>query len=208
MEYEFYIADLLTLAAILLPILYFIGFTKYGKAYKTFTLYLVFIAIIQSALFYYALNKENNHFLFNYYFIGQFLLVSIFYYYLLRKKWIWLVTGIIIVGLLVQYIVSPSSFINYNSIGVSVTQSIIVIYALLYYYKSLTGNTIFLIVNTGILFYFLTSILFFASSNLFLNFSNEIQSSINHINNFLYFIFMILIFVEWYKNFRVNTPAN
>lgn len=194
----------LLLAAVVLALLYFKSFIKFGKAYKTFTCYLIFIALIQVLLSIYAYKKVNNLFLFNYYFIGQFLFVSLFYFYLLKKKWIWILTGIVILGLAIQYILSPSSFINFNSIGVSVTQSIIVIYALLYYYNSLSGKPYFLYINTGVLLYFITSVLYFASGNLImnLNLAKETQRNIGLVNDFSYFIFLVLIFLEWYFNFR------
>ncbi len=207
MDFQDLFANTLTVISIILPILYFIGFAKYGKTYKIFTLYLTFIAIIQIILSVYAYHKVNNHFLFTYYFIGQFLCMSLFYFFLLNKKWIWLVTGFVIIGLLIQYIVSPASFINFNSLGVSITQSIIVLYALLYYFKLLTEKAKFLYINAGVLLYFITSILFFASGNLILKLDlpKETQRHIELVNDCLYFIFMILIFVEWYRNYRVQT---
>ncbi|WP_432411079.1 hypothetical protein [Rasiella sp. SM2506] len=196
----------LSIGAILLAILYGIGFTKFDKTYKIFTLYLIFIAVIQILLFVYAYKKVNNLFLFTYYFIGQFLFVSLFYFYLLKKKWMWILTAIVMMGLIVQYILSPSSFINYNSIGVSVTQSIIVFYALLYYYKSLSGKADFLYVNAGILLYFMTSILYFASGNLLMNLNlpKDTQNYIGLSNDIFYLLFLILMFIEWYRKYRVK----
>lgn len=198
--------NFLPIAAIILAILYFIGFVKFDKAYKVFTCYLIFIALIQLMLSIYAYKKVNNLFLFNYYFIGQFLFVSLFYFYLLKKKWIWILTGIVLLGLTIQYILSPSSFINYNSLGVGVTQSILVLYALLYYYNSLRGKANFLYVNAGVLLYFSTSILYFASGNLLMNLNlpKETKQYIGLFNDISYFMFLVLIFLEWYYNYRVK----
>ncbi|RDK87012.1 hypothetical protein [Marinirhabdus gelatinilytica] len=199
-----FFTNFLILVSVILPILYFIGFSKFGKAYKVFTLYLLFIAIVQGLLFYYATRKIDNLFLFSYYFIGQFLLVSLFYFFLLKKKWIGWLVGAVVVTLIVQYVLSPESYEYYNGLGVSITQTVIVIYALFYYFKSLSGKATFLLVNTGVLLYFLTSLLFFASGNLILSLglSKEIQLQIGLINEFAYFIFLILIFLEWYRNYR------
>ncbi len=110
------------------------------------------------------------------------------------------------VGLLIQYIFSPASFANYNSLGVSITQSVIVVYALLYYYNSLSGEAKFLYVNTGIFLYFISSILFFSSLNLIskLQIPKETQRYIGLVNDFLYLTYLLLIFIEWYKNFRLK----
>ncbi len=205
MEFIKIFNNFLSIAAIILAVLYAIRFSKFGKTYKIFTCYLVFIAIIQILLMIYSYYKENNLFLFSYYFIGQFLFMSLFYFNLLKKKWIYLVTGIVMVGLLIQYIFSPASFTSYNSLGVSITQSVIVVYALLYYHKSLSGDAKFLYINTGIFLYFISSILFFSSLNLIskLQLPKETQLYIGLVNDFLYFIYLLLIFVDWFKNFRL-----
>tara|TARA_R100000935_G_scaffold58415_2_gene95375 strand:- start:50033 stop:50668 length:636 start_codon:yes stop_codon:yes gene_type:complete len=210
LEFLPYLDNVLVVIAIILPCIYFIGFIRESKAYKIFTLYLTYIAIIQIILSVHAFYKINNLFLFSYYFIGQFIFMSAFYISLLKAKWIWITTALTLLGLLLQYIYSPSSFTNFNSLGVSITQSIIVIYAVFYYYKSLSGNSIFLLVNTGVLLYFLASILFFASGNLLLslNLPKETHRNIGLVNEFLYLIFMILIFVEWYRNYRSQPYKN
>jgi len=196
--------NFLSIAAIIVAVFYSINFSKSGKAYKVFSCYLIFIAGIQILLVVYSFYKENNLFLFNYYFIGQFLFMSLFYFYLLKKRWIWKLTGIVMLGLLLQYIFSPTSFINYNIIGVSITQSVIVVYALLYYYRSLSGEAKFLYVNTGVFFYFISSILFFSALNLIskLQMPKETHLYVGLVNDFLYFTYLVLIFIEWYKNFR------
>lgn len=185
------------------------GFAKGSKSYKVFTAYLVFIAIIQIALFAYSLNNTENLFLFTYYFVGQYLFMSVFYYYLLQKRWVVLTSVIGLLGIFIQYIYDPQSFEQYNAFGVSITQSIIVVFALAYYFQSLTGKSKFLYVNSGVLFYFLASILFFASGNLMieLDFSKQTEQYLSLINDITYFVFLILIFIEWFRNYRVRMIA-
>ena len=118
----------LVVISVILPLLYFIGFTRYGKAYKVFTIYLFFIAIIQVTASIYVSKKIDNTFLFHYYFIGQFLFLSILYYILLKYRWVNIVTAIVFIGLSTYYIVNPGVINEYHTYGVSVTQSIIIIY--------------------------------------------------------------------------------
>ncbi|QIE58843.1 hypothetical protein G5B37_04485 [Rasiella rasia] len=203
-DLSLYIADGLTIISIILALLYSIGFTRQSKAYTFFTLYLLLVAVIQIVMYIYAYKKLNSIFFFHYYFVGQFILLSLFYRQLLKSRLIVWILIVVLIGLGGYYAVNPAIFNQYHTIGVSITQSIIVVYALLYYYKSLSGHNLFLLVNTGILLYFLTSILLFASGNLILdlNLPKETQRYIGIINQFLYFIFLVLVFVEWFRNYR------
>lgn len=195
--------DILTVISIILPVLFFIGFVRNDKAYKCFTLYLTFIAIIQIVAFIYVSEKIDNTFLFHYYFIGQFLFLSIFYYLLLKKWWVYMLSSILFVGLLLYYFVNPSIINEYHTYGVTTTQTVVIVYALAYYYKSLSGKAYMLLINTGILIYLMVSVLFFASNNLLIELEvpNETQKYIGLFNEISYLIFMILIFIEWYRNY-------
>lgn len=199
-----WLSTILVFISILLPIVYLKGFRKHGVAYDIFTFYLYFIAIIQFVASLYVYEKVTNTFLFHYYFIGQFIFMSIFYYQLLKLKLIYYILGIGLLLLTIHYVINPSIFYEYHTYGVSLTQSVIVLYALIYYYVSLTKKSTFLYVNTGVLLYFLTSILFFASMNfiLALDIPKEVKQNISIINEVLYFVFQIFIFIEWYKNYR------
>ena len=188
------------------PLLYLIGFAKNSKAFKIFTVYLVIIGLIQlsMSIHSYYLEGESNLFFFVYYFVLQFITLSLFYKELLAYKWIHIVTGIVALIIAYQYFLDPSMYFRYNPIGSSLTQIVIVIYSLLYFYKSLSGKREFLIVNVGLFFYMLSSLLIFASGNLVLDadIPSYIPKLLNQINLVLYFIFQILIVVEWYRNYR------
>ena len=205
-------SKLLIVLSVVLAVLYMRYFKQRGKAYKFFASYLVLVAIIQIWMSWYATYKWNNLFLSHFYFIGQFIFLSLFYYTLLQKKWILWILGATLIGLTLQYIVNPEMFFVFNTYGMSTTQTILVIYALLYFYKSLTYQGAFLYINTGILFYLIPSILYFASFNFFLewDFDRKLEDYIYRLHQTLYFIFEILIFIEWYKNYRLprDTVSN
>lgn len=203
------LSQFLIFGSLLLPLIYLKGLRRYGKAYDIFTLYLFFIGIIQFVMSLYAYEKMNNIFLFHFYFIGQFIGMSLFYFQLLRLKFIYGILGVGLVILGIDYAFRPDIFFKYHTVGVSLTQSVIVFYALVYYYKSLTNEARYIYINTGIILYFTTSILFFASGNFFLEIDipKEIKQNIGLINEILYLIFQIFIFIEWYKNYR-RAPIN
>lgn len=199
-----YFNEFLTLVSVVLPFIYFISFAKQGKAYKIFTMYLFFIAIIQGVMYYLTSQNIPNLYLFQYYFIGQFIFLSLFYWQLLKTWMVLLVLGMILGALGIQYFLSPSSFEAYNSIGVVVTQSVIVVYAMLFYYKMLSRKGSFLIINNGIFLYLIASVLFFSSGNLILKLGlkKETMHLIGIINDFSYFVLIVFILVEWWQNFR------
>ncbi|MDC7995442.1 hypothetical protein [Altibacter sp. HG106] len=191
--------------SVVLFIIYATGLFKFGKAYRAFTIYLFSVGIIQ-LLSKYGISElewESNLFLSHYYFISQFILLSWFYKVLLHHQWIWIVLLATLGFLIYQYVEDPAMYYRYNPMGMVITQVILVFYSLLYLYRCLAGNQIFMITNIGLFFYLLSSTLIFASGNLVLNLDvppDFIRLLIN-INLFLYLAFQILILVEWWKNY-------
>lgn len=194
--------------SVLYPLLYLRGFSRYSRAFKYFTIYLLIIGTIQISMQTYSLVTmgDSNLFFFIYYFVLQFIMLSLFYKELLGYKWIHIITGGVLLLLAYQYFTDPSLYFKYNPIGSSVTQLIIVFYSLLYFYKSLTGKGEFLIVNVGLFIYLLSSLLIFAFGNLAINdsFSDYIFKLLFSLNSALYFILQVLIVLEWFRNYRVK----
>lgn len=191
--------------AIIISLVYCIGFAKNkSKAYRVFTLYLTYIAIIQILLFIYAIQSFNSIFLFHFYFIGQFLFLSYFYYLLLKSKWVLALIGLCSLILSYTYLKNPGIYNEYHSFGAVLTHSLMVIFALVYYYRSLSEKSDFIYVNSAILIYFLSSSLYYASSNLVLKLGlpKDTQRYIGLINDGLYMVFLILVYIEWHKNYR------
>lgn len=186
------------------PLLYIKGFSKYNKAFKIFTIYLVCIGIIQiSSQIAISIFKGSNLYLSHFYFISQFILLSFFYFQLLKYRWIFMITGLILGIVIFQFINDPGIFYRYNPLGMTITQGILVVYSLLYFYKSLSGKSEFLIVNVGVFFYMLSSALIFASGNLVFdaNISESFTEVLIRSNLILFLVFQILIITEWWKNY-------
>jgi hypothetical protein len=148
---------------------------------------------------------ETNLFLSHWYFILQFILLSLFYRELMNYKWIYYILGLFLIFLGYQYISDPGLYSRYNALGMVISQIVLVAYALLYMYKSLSEQREFTIVNTGIFVYLIASSLIFASGNLVFNIEVPVAFSdlLANINVVLFFAFQILIFVEWWKNYSV-----
>ncbi|WP_380217323.1 hypothetical protein [Jejudonia soesokkakensis] len=151
----------------------------------------------------YDLN-DTNSFLFVYFFIAQFILLSLFYRELLGYKWINFVTVGCILFFGVQYILEPHLLLKYNPVGASVAQGVIVVYALVYFYKLLSEKGELVIVNIAIFFFLLCSMLIFATGNLMVDklISDDFAWILQDLHFIFYFIFIGLVFVEWVKNYR------
>ena len=200
-----FILEFIIYFSIFLSLLYIRSFIRNNKAFKLFTIYLIVISIIQlSSFLIIKSGGESNLFLSHYYFISQFILLSLFFKELLKFKWIsWvLYIGLLLIGY--QYIIEPNLYFQYNTIGMAITQTFIVIYSLLYFYKSLSGKNEFILVNIGLFFYLLSSTLIFASGNLVFDLSirEQVSRLLNIINAVLYLVFQLLIFVECWRNHR------
>jgi hypothetical protein len=185
-------------------ILYLSTFKRQNAAYKIFCIYLCLISVVELATVFVAkILHQNNLFLSHFYFVFQFIILSFFYAELIKTKWIKYM--IIPIGFLIvyQFIDDPELFYKYNPIGTSIMQSAIVIYSLIYLYRSLSGKSQFLIVNIGIFLYLLSSALIFVSGNLVLDLdiSENTRFLLINVNRVLILVFQILIFVEWWKNY-------
>ncbi len=199
------IIDITVVLSIVLSILYLLSFTRNSKAYKFLTAYLVFICVIQVLSFYLVrVKSENNIFLSHYYYVSQFITLSLFYYYLLRQKWILWVLGIVFVYLGYQYINEPGLYFKYNSLGIALTQTVLVLFALWYLYQSISVKNEFILVNIGMFIYLLSSVIIFAFGNLVFDIEvpRYISRFLNDLNAVFYLLLQGLFVVEWYRNYR------
>ena len=208
---DFYaiIGDVAIYLAAAIAIIYSVSFVRNNKAYRIFVIYLLLIALIQIGAYYVGRGKlhKSNLYYSHYYYITQFLLLSIFYLELLKWKWVKLISGLIVLFLIYQYIDDPSIYYKYNSIGMIITNIALVVYSIFYLYRTLSVKGEFIIANIGILIYLISSTLIFASGNLGLEFSQQTFYLLVNTNRVLYLVFLILILIEWYLNYRKGKPS-
>ncbi|RFN57893.1 hypothetical protein [Marixanthomonas ophiurae] len=208
MELFLFLGKVGVIAVVVNTILFFKSFTYNGKAFKIFTYYLLLISIIQVATYLFREFTDNNLYMSNVYIIVQFAALTLFYRKLLNLK-ILLYIGVLVLTFLgYQYVSDFSLFLKYNSIGIALTQGLIVVYALLYFYFSLAKkDSKFLLINLGVFLYMISSSLILASGNLVFNFdliSRDDYILLLTLNNAFYIIFQILVFIAWYINFRIK----
>ena len=110
--------------------------------------------------------------------------------------------------LIFQFVYDPGIFLVYNPLGMTITQTILVIYAILYLYKTLQGKSEFIITNIGLLVYLLSSTLIFASGNLVLNLEipEKTKFLLINVNRILVVVFQVLLLIEWWQNYSNFKP--
>lgn len=189
-------------------LLYLIGYKQNKKAvaYKYFTLYLLISCIILFTSYIVARIYKNNLYVSHIYFIGQFLLLSLFYHSLFKKtqkKYIIFFIIIVCLMLGIQYILRPDLFFRFNLFEIFITSLPLIIYAIMHLYNSLSQNNDYLIINAGVLIYISSSTLIFILGNYLSDLDmTEAVRNIYLINRILYVVYLTLILIQWQTSFR------
>lgn len=177
-----------------------------GKAYKLFVFYLGLILIVQILSELLIRQRTNNLYLSHFYFIGQFVILSLFYFNLLKKVDLQrkvvkggLVAVLLILG--VQYFNDPSLFLKFNLFEIFITSFVIIIYAAFHFYNLLNEKKEFYYINIGVLMYLFGSTVLFLAGNFMTSLSPEINQLPWIFNSFLYIVYQVFILVEWKKSY-------
>ncbi len=205
-DYQFFFSNLSKLILAINTILFFKRFFSRKKVYKIFSFYLLFILTIQIVSFAFWYLKKDNLYLSHFYFIIQFIILSLFYINLFnskkQKKLVKTISLSVLFILAIQYINTPDLYYKFNLLEIVLTSLSLVSFSVIHFYNSLTEKMEFTNVNSGIFIYLISSTLIFCSGN----FTNAYDSSLDKIlwlfNSILFVVYQILIFMEWYKNYR------
>lgn len=183
------------------------SFDKQIKALKFFVPYLIIILIIQVTSTVLGRLKIPNIYFSHYYFIAQFILLSLFYHRIFLsqtiKKIILLLIPPVLLGIGLQYFFDPSLYFKFNLIEIIVLTTPLIVYSFLFLVQTLSNpKKEFIYANSGILLYLLCSTLIFSSGNIMQTLPENINEMVWTANAFLYLVYQVLIFIEWYKHFR------
>ena len=189
-------------------LVYISSYKKFSHkiTYKLFTLYLICSVIINIAVVTLASYKEHNLFLSHYYFILQFVILSFFYKALfnsVQKKLVNILLVIVLIIIVILFIINPEIYFKFNTTEVFITCFPIVVYSMIHLYNSLSKPPKYMYINAGILIYLTTSTLIFILGDYLSSSGSGAVGNIWLINKILYVIYLLLIFTEWWKNFRV-----
>lgn len=182
-------------------IIYFIGFSK-RKAYKIFLFYLILVFLFEVVFWVLSHYKENNLFLSHYFFLGQFLLLGLFYYEILKenyqKKIAILLITIVPLILLIQYLVYPNKYYIFNLFEIFITSYSVIILTLFHLYNLLDQKKDYYYITLGLLLYLITSTTIFLSGNLYTVMNKVMHKEIWNLNAFMFIVCQSFIFIEYY----------
>ncbi len=186
-------------------ILFIKGYRNHGKAYSLFTWYLGVIFLVQMTSM--TLKKFNisNLYLSHFYFIGQFIFLSLFYVNILKQELqkrivkFCLITTLL--ALAIQYASDFSLFLKFNLFEILITSILLILYATFHFYNMLNEKKEFYLINMGILFYLFGSTILFLVGNLTIVLSPKMNKITWIMNSILYIFYQIFILVEWKKSF-------
>lgn len=184
-------------------ILFLLRFKKETKAYKIYTIYLGIIVAVQIALKAFIYFGYQNLILSHAYFCGQFIMLSLFYYEILKEKyqkqivkWNLAITISIVVA---TFLLNPSSLFNYNPIEILFTSISLIVYSAFHFYNMLSNKKEFYYINCGVSIYMFGSTVVFLPRNLHTIYDHSFSDILNMLNIVLYLVYLILIFIEWFK---------
>ena len=193
-------------------ILFFIKMRKISRAILVFTLYLLSILIIQITSVYLRSQSTNNLYLSHYYFILQFIFLSIFYLEIInntfQRKVIKISVPICLITLGIQYYFNNDLLVKFNLFEIFITSFLIIIFSMFHFYNILNEKRKYYYLNTGILLYLFGSTVLFISGNLITRLDLAPSKIVWILNSFLYIIYQFFILLEWREIFLNKEKSN
>lgn len=202
MIYEALLTNAGYLFLIINTLVFTISYNVKNKEQKYFIMYLILCFTVQMFSGFLSDLRQNNLFLSHYFFIGQFIFLSLFFSTFYRfKNIIRSFTFLVALSFIFYLNLNTEIYKKWSVIEIAVTSIPLIIYSLLFFVKKISDNkdNKYIYFNTGFFLYTLCSTLIFSLGNIG---TRELKFYVWKINNLLYFIFQVLIFIEWYKNFR------
>ncbi|NWL03431.1 hypothetical protein DM790_21610 [Flavobacterium collinsii] len=186
-------------------ILYSFSFFQKEKANVFFVCYLAFAFLMQISMETLFHLKMNNLFLVNTFFIGQMILLGLFYHSILKikiqKQFLKVSLILALFVLMIQFINTPQEFLKFNLFEITLTSLLIVVFALMHFYNMLTENKAYYYVSMGIIIYLLSSTVLFIIGNLTSTLNNDVKYLSWMVNAFLNVIYYLFILFEWKVSF-------
>lgn len=186
-------------------ILYSFSFFRKGKANVFFVSYLAFSFLMQFSMELMYHLKLNNLFFLNMFFIGQMILLGLFYNSLLNLKiqkiFVKVCIVVALLILVVQFTLDPGQFLKFNMFEIALTCLLIVVFALLHLYNMLTEGKKYYYASIGIIIYLFASTVLFLIGNLSFSLSDDLKYLIWTLNAFLSLVYQFFILYDWIKSF-------
>jgi hypothetical protein len=145
----------------------------------------------------------NNLYLSHFFFVFQFIFLSLFYRQLFnekQKKYLNTISVLVFLVLIIQYTLNVTLFSKFNLLEILITSFPLVLYSIFHLYNSLSKPGKFMYINAGILIYLSISTLIFILGNLINAVDRALSVDIWFLNRVFYVGYLILILIEWKKS--------
>ncbi|OXG04519.1 hypothetical protein BC749_10818 [Flavobacterium araucananum] len=193
-------------------ILYTYSFFRKEKANVFFIAYLAFLVVVQFSMELMYHLHMNNLFAVNIFFIGQMILLGLFFKSILKIKsqklfinWSLLIMVLI---LAIQCYIDSGQFLKFNLFAITTTSLLSVVYALLHFYNMLTDDKEYYYVTVGASSYLLVSTVLFLVGNLTIGLSDELKLMTWNLNAFFVVAYQLFILYEWMVSFKTKKVIN
>ena len=173
------------------------------KNYKCLTFYLAILFIVELACNIIGISKPNsNFFLSHYYFIIQFIVLSLFFHQIFdnKKLKVFIFFNLIVIGFILayQYYNTPNLYWEFNLLEIGLTSSLLIFYSIIYFYRHLKSTFDYFYFCFGLTFYLTSSMLIFLSGNTTLVFFEKpFYFDIWLFNSLFYIFYQFMVFKEW-----------
>jgi hypothetical protein len=186
-------------------ILYSYSFFIKKKGISFYVVFLVFSFLLQMISEVLFLLKMNNLVLFNFFFIGQMVLLGLFYNKLMQtiRQKTFIICSIIL-GLMVlsvNFFLEPSQFFKFNLFQIALTSLLVVVFAMMHLYNILAGEKEFYYVTIGMIIYLFGSTVLFFVGNLTIGLSTEFKFFTWTLNAILVVLNQLFVLFEWKNSF-------
>ncbi|NRT11180.1 hypothetical protein [Flavobacterium sp. 14A] len=202
---HFYIIDFGYLLLFINIVVYSKGYVHGDKSYKLFTIYLLGTAVIQIISKVLVEINLTNLFLSHFYFVGQFVALSLFFKSLFPSRSQQKIANYLLyLGLAVlaiQYAIQPDVWFRFNLFEIFVTAFLTIVLAAMHLFNMLTTDKKYYYCTIGILFYLFSSTVLFIVGNLTVFLSKEYQLLPWTLNACMVVIYHLFILFEWKVSF-------
>lgn len=189
-------------------LLFGFSFFRHRMGNFYFLSYLLFSCIMQFCMeLCYHLRVENL-FLMNSFFIGQLILLGLFYKSLVKIKgqrnFVNYTIVLVLALIAISYIIDPSLFFKFNLFEIAFSSIVIVLFAFLHLYNMLSEKKEYYFVTIGLISYMLGSTVLYIVGNLAITLSANFRMFSFKLNAFLFILYQFFILFEWFKSFKNN----
>ena len=185
--------------------LYAISFFKKEKVNGFFLIYLLFATIMQVSMEALYHLHVKNLILMNLFFIGQMIVLGLFYSSLMnyrsQKIVIYSTMALNAITIGVQTWLDHGQFFKYNLLVIVITNLSVIVFAVLHLYNMLTSEKKYYYVTIGLILYLLASTLVFIVGNINAKLNDNLKFILWIFNSFLVIVYYLFILYDWKVSF-------